>query len=842
MASQAAAEAASDPVDEGGLRRCDECGVLSADGLLGEEGSPHEYDWYCSACWASWLEESPGPPVDPSFKLDDPPGPTVERRTVEDIGALGELFDGSAPLIVSGAVAGLLHSDARPAGAGRLLELAAHLDETLPAHNAAHLFPRDEHLLLRYTVQDPPVIIQMAVYASAAAGGRNTYWALTEDTATAFGISTALEERLGLRRCSELCGLPLELLPRWPWSMSLAGVGAGGPLRRDPVGWCQCSAALAGKQYWRFLPPNVSALALEALSGDLGCAVSTVDLYANYGSTGVVEVWSGTQHEGDLVLIPPGWWHQSLACLGGTIAVVTPWLGPAVLHRSMGCLGEWLSDAPIIIEPLLSKESSEKDNGDDESENRPPMLVATPMWGRLLPAASRRGNPGCGGWPFPLDRPLAVAGGSSSASSSAHGALSMPSLDSDGFGFEARLHRLLDEFPHFLLRGVALPVDAPDWEPEDLGRFIASGGFLAPLPRGGQPDRQLCWWSAAPGPYLADWLDIPIHIGVEPDWCPTGEAPRVVWMFWQQGLDSLSGFRRLCIHSWRVRNPSWTQVVLDVDSALGFVDASDLPEQWLQLPPRMQSDSLRLALLARYGGVWADINTLCLRPLDDWAWARVTSESPPTGMCAFFVPRTDAKGLDSREFVENWFIAARRAHPFVVAWWKLHKAGWRDATSRMDYVDGPLFSDIDLSHFVAKPLGPTAREDPAQIARRRKGGCHRNYLLMHVAFKKLIDEDTELRRIWAEEMFLLPAAGPSGPMSWAAGLKDGPEDCVRHMVFKRGDVRAASAISSAPMLKFTGGKAQALEWQPSVHLTQRGSAISHLLAAALPLAPPLSTA
>ena len=95
--------------------------------------------------------------------------------------------------------------------------------------------------------------------------------------------------------------------------------------------------------------------------------------------------------------------------------------------------------------------------------------------------------------------------------------------------------------------------------------------------------------------------------------------------------------------------------------------------------------------------------------------------------------------------VENWFLAAQKGHPLICAWRDLYNAGWEAAESRHDYVLQPMFRDVDLSHIAIEE--------------------HRDWLLMHVCFKKLIDEDQRLRRLWTE-MSLLKA--DEGALAWMA--------------------------------------------------------------------------
>jgi len=299
-------------------------------------------------------------------------------------------------------------------------------------------------------------------------------------------------------------------------------------------------------------------------------------------------------------------------------------------------------------------------------------------------------------------------------------------------------------------------------------------------------------------------------------WRPSGDAPRVIWMYWSSGAASLTGFRRLCVHTWRVQNPTWQVVILDKYSALDYVDPSELPERYENLESAQQADSLRLALLARYGGVYTDVATLCLRPLEEWVWQEVAEAQRPRGFGAFYLACFGAQPGVSCEYVENWFLAARRGNPLVSAWRDMHMAGWRDASSRFDFALSPLFRDLDLSYISIEE--------------------HRTWLTMHICFKKLIDEDPEMRRLWAEEMLLLRA--DDGAMKWMGEVDaSSDEDCARRWVFTDDDAWADDVLATAPMLKFIGGPAQALQSQPVEHLVGRNNCLVRVLAGALPCSP-----
>lgn len=135
---------------------------------------------------------------------------------------------------------------------------------------------------------------------------------------------------------------------------------------------------------------------------------------------------------------------------------------------------------------------------------------------------------------------------------------------------------------------------------------------------------------------------------------PTTDWPtRRIWILWLQGEDQAPPLVSRCISSWRTLNPDWQVEVLNEQSL----------SQWIDLPKFPRGTSLnhkanivRLRLLVRYGGVWTDATTLCLRPLDDWI-----GHAHASGMFAFARPQPERS-------LANWFIASTPEAPLTEAW------------------------------------------------------------------------------------------------------------------------------------------------------------------------------
>lgn len=134
--------------------------------------------------------------------------------------------------------------------------------------------------------------------------------------------------------------------------------------------------------------------------------------------------------------------------------------------------------------------------------------------------------------------------------------------------------------------------------------------------------------------------------------------PPIVWAYWQGGTPPLAVQR--CIDGWRRLHPHFDIRVLDDRSVLQHLPA--LPAALQDASPAKRADWIRLELLLRHGGIWLDASTILTRPLD---W--VLAEQARTG--ADFVGYYLAlyTSVPERPVVENWFMAAPPASPFIAA-------------------------------------------------------------------------------------------------------------------------------------------------------------------------------
>jgi hypothetical protein len=134
-----------------------------------------------------------------------------------------------------------------------------------------------------------------------------------------------------------------------------------------------------------------------------------------------------------------------------------------------------------------------------------------------------------------------------------------------------------------------------------------------------------------------------------------GPIERQIWMVWFQGFDRSPEVVRRCVESWRQANPGWELTVVTDENLGDWVSADLLNDRRLKwLNYQHLSDLIRLDLLSRFGGVWADATCWCAVPLDSW----IDSCVGPSGFFAFSRPTAD-------RIISNWLMAATSGHLLV---------------------------------------------------------------------------------------------------------------------------------------------------------------------------------
>lgn len=126
--------------------------------------------------------------------------------------------------------------------------------------------------------------------------------------------------------------------------------------------------------------------------------------------------------------------------------------------------------------------------------------------------------------------------------------------------------------------------------------------------------------------------------------------PKIIWQTYKTAFPPLEAVSS--IRSWLDKNPEYQWYYFDDERCRRFIQdhfTEEFYQMYISLPIGvMKSDVWRIAVVYIYGGVYADLDTLCIQPIDSWTQDQdlVVSVEPPT--------------VDS---IANFCFAAKPKHP-----------------------------------------------------------------------------------------------------------------------------------------------------------------------------------
>mmetsp|Transcript_11834 Transcript_11834/g.13753 ORF Transcript_11834/g.13753 Transcript_11834/m.13753 type:complete len:316 (+) Transcript_11834:118-1065(+) len=143
------------------------------------------------------------------------------------------------------------------------------------------------------------------------------------------------------------------------------------------------------------------------------------------------------------------------------------------------------------------------------------------------------------------------------------------------------------------------------------------------------------------------------------------------------------------IETWDKKNPDWKQTLLDDEELVAFISTyfnQTVVNAFKDLPlPVMKADFFRLAVMYYEGGVYADVDVECKKPIRTWS----TYSDGAIDRCDVVI------GMENDLHLCNWGFASRRHHP-------LFKKAVDLSLSR--FVNTVV--DISQAHFVHAVTGP----------------------------------------------------------------------------------------------------------------------------------------
>jgi hypothetical protein len=150
---------------------------------------------------------------------------------------------------------------------------------------------------------------------------------------------------------------------------------------------------------------------------------------------------------------------------------------------------------------------------------------------------------------------------------------------------------------------------------------------------------------------------------------PISPTP-IIWSCWFQGEqdENMPYVNKCCLDAWKRLNPNYQLIVIDNNNVDQFV-----PE-YNEVITRLihdrtytsKSDLLRLLLLKKYGGVWADASLLPMLPLDLFLPYLLKNNS---FFSYRFFPRFAPDDDSGDRETVSWFLAVQSADHFLINQW-----------------------------------------------------------------------------------------------------------------------------------------------------------------------------
>ena len=139
--------------------------------------------------------------------------------------------------------------------------------------------------------------------------------------------------------------------------------------------------------------------------------------------------------------------------------------------------------------------------------------------------------------------------------------------------------------------------------------------------------------------------------------------PKNIFLLWLQGWDKAPWLQKQVAESWTIQNPGWTIHYIDAKNLSQYTnDIAYIYEPKKRISPQALSDIIRLSLLNRHGGVWADSTMLCMQPLDNWVYESVK----PSQLWMYHGP---GGGLKQNEGPASWLIVSQ-PRAYMIKEWK----------------------------------------------------------------------------------------------------------------------------------------------------------------------------
>lgn len=201
---------------------------------------------------------------------------------------------------------------------------------------------------------------------------------------------------------------------------------------------------------------------------------------------------------------------------------------------------------------------------------------------------------------------------------------------------------------------------------------------------------------------------------------------KIIHMLWLQGIENAPLLARLSVESWRRHNPGWDLRLYRQSDLVNIFTPTELGLTE-KMTPQALSDFIRLKLLSKFGGVWADASTACMMTLDHWL--------PDVMRGGFFA--FDRPGPDRP--ISSWFLASEADHIIIREWFLAAHDVWRQKQTLRS--SQPAQSQAFIEQ--AMKTGPVW-----QTAKFWRGREELPYFWVHYLFDLLQHQSPNFKTAW----------------------------------------------------------------------------------------------
>jgi alpha 1,6-mannosyltransferase len=155
--------------------------------------------------------------------------------------------------------------------------------------------------------------------------------------------------------------------------------------------------------------------------------------------------------------------------------------------------------------------------------------------------------------------------------------------------------------------------------------------------------------------------------------------PKIIWQTWKIGIESEKFPKKYQLYqeSWSVNNPDYKHYILADEKAHEMIahlyeTVPDVVDAYNSMPKSiLKADFFRYLILFARGGVYSDIDTVSLKPVDEWLSANQTVYNKPSNPGLIIGIESDPDRPDWHEWYARriqfcqWTIQAKKGHPML---------------------------------------------------------------------------------------------------------------------------------------------------------------------------------